>query len=170
MKNVIYQLLQQRASNTIHMQKDRLRLALCFLLGSTIPGTRSFDHFEPLTNSFIRYKRTSEDSSLTGIYYFSYDHLNITENEYIAYKYDGRWWLGSVEEINNIQQDAYVKFMHPPGPSNAFFGHKRLMHVGGQFQPILCKIATATTVTERSYSTGITPECNAIVNAYSDKK
>ena len=80
----------------MHMicKKTRLWPALQFLLGSTIRGTHYFCHFEPLTNSSVRDKRTSEDSSLTCIHYFSYDDLIITGNDYIACKYDGRWLLG----------------------------------------------------------------------------
>ena len=126
--------------NADNMQKDRLRLASRFLLGNTIPGTRSFHHFEPLSNSSIGYRRTSEDSGLTGIQYFSnddHDNSNVNGNDYILCKYDGKWWLGLVEEINNIEQKAYVKFMHPPGPSNAYFGSKRLMHVGFHFSKFM---------------------------------
>ena len=154
------------------MQKDRLRLVSHFLLGNTIPGTRSYHHFEPLTNSSIGYKRTSKDSALTGIHYFSnddHDGLNVNGNDYIACKYDGRWWLGLVEEINNVEQDAYVKFMHPPGPSTAFFWQQKVDACWVPFQQILCKIATPTTVTRRSYSSTPT-EYNAIVNAYTDKQ
>ena len=150
------------------MQKDRLQKALGFLLESTIPGTHSFYHFEPLTNSSIGYQRTNQDSSLTGIHYFSYYDLKITGNDYIAYKYQGRWWLGFVEEINNIHQDAYVKFMHPPGPSNPFFWPQEVDACWVQFQQLSCEIKTPTTVTGRSYST--TTECKAIVNAYTVKQ
>ena len=120
------------------MQKDRLWLALRFLLGSTILGSRLFQEFEPLTNFSTEYKRTSEDSSLTGIHYFSYnddDDLKITGNDSIACKYNGRWWLGLFHSAGCLCEvyastRTIICF---------FFGHKRLMHVGFHFMKFYVK-------------------------------
>ena len=67
-----------------------------------------------------------------------------------------------------IPQDAYVKFMHPPEPSYAFFWPQKVDACWVPFHEILCEIATPTAVTGRSHS--ITPDCNAIVNAYTNKQ
>ena len=155
------------------MQKDRLRLASHFLLGNTIPGTRSFHHFEPLSNSSIGYKRTREDSGLTGIQYFSnddHDDSNINGNDYTACKYDGRLWLGLVEEINKQHWAGSLCEIYASTTTiKCFFWQQKVNACWVPFQQILCEIATPTTVTRRSYS--ITPtECNAIVNAYTDKQ
>ena len=57
--------------------------------------------------------------------------------------------------------------MHLPGPSNALFWPQQVDECRVPFQQILCKIETPTAVIGKSYS--ITPECNVIMNAYTDE-
>ena len=58
-----------------------------------------------LSISSIGYKQTSEDSSFTGIHYFlnhSREDLQVAGNDYIACKYDGRWWIGLILEVDTV--------------------------------------------------------------------
>ena len=38
----------------------------------------------------------------------------------MACKYDLFWWIGVIEEIDDEQNDAKIRFMHPHGPSMNF--------------------------------------------------
>ena len=146
-------------------------MASRFLFGSTIPGTRSFHHFEPLTISSIGYKRISEDSNFTGIYYFSNhgrEDLQVAGNDYIACKYDGRWWIGLILEVDTVQLDAQVKFMHPPGPANTFFWPLKDDVCWVPLQQIFCKIATPITATGRSYTITV-EDFTTIMNVYANE-
>ena len=59
--------------------------------------------------------------------------------------------------------------MLPSEPSNAFWPQK-IDACWVPFQQILCKIATPQLLQEDCIPYSITPECNAIVNAYTDEK
>ena len=131
-------------------------MASRFLFGSTIPGNCFFHHFEPFTISSIGYKQTNEDSDFIGIHYFSNhsrEDLQVAGNDYIACKYDRRWWIGLILEVDTVQLDAQVKFMHPPlhlHSANTFFWHKKMMYVGFHCSKFSATLLHLITVTERS--------------------
>ncbi|KAG1698830.1 U11/U12 small nuclear ribonucleoprotein [Nymphon striatum] len=88
----------------------RTTLGKRFLLGHTIPGTRSFHHFEPLSSNSVGYKRTSQDPSYTGIYTFqtqlsSVLHSSASPMDYVVCRYDDNWWIGIVQERNQEEND-----------------------------------------------------------------
>jgi hypothetical protein len=41
-------------------------------------------------------------------------------NEYVACRYDEKWWIGVVEEVNEVEEDVKINFLHPPGPERSF--------------------------------------------------
>ena len=44
----------------------------------------------------------------------------INRNDYVACRYDEKWWIGLVQEVSKEEQDFKVSFLHPPGPSRNF--------------------------------------------------
>ena len=30
------------------------------------------------------------------------------------------WWIGVVEEVNEVEEDVKINFLHPPGPERSF--------------------------------------------------
>ena len=76
----------------------------------------------------------------------------VVGNDCIACKYDERWWIGLILEVDTVQLDAQVKFMHPPGLANTFFWPLKDDVCWVPLQQIFCKIATPITTTGRSYT------------------
>ncbi|KAG1676395.1 hypothetical protein GQR58_014302 [Nymphon striatum] len=127
-----------------------------FLLGPTIPGTRSFHHFEPLSSNSVGYKRTSQDPSYTGIYTFqtqlsSVLHSSASPMDYAVCRYDDNWWIGIVQERNQEENDVLIYFMHPHGPSTRFQWPIREDICWVPTHDVLCKIDAPTTETGRNY-------------------
>ena len=93
-------------------------------MAKTVPGTRSFHHFIPLSDSKIATKRLSEDEKFDLEYEFNNTvHVTIAELEfgqYIGCIYDHLAWIGVVKEIDVENQDILVKFLHPNFPSPSF--------------------------------------------------
>ena len=71
----------------------------------SIPGTRGFHDFQPLTPISIAIKRTSDQDGPTILYSFdtgSLKHYFLTQiriSSYIACVYDDNWWIGMVLSI-----------------------------------------------------------------------
>ncbi|KAG1665912.1 ARL14 effector protein [Nymphon striatum] len=136
----------------------RTTLGKRFLLGHTIPGTRSFHHFEPLSSNSVGYKRTSQDPSYTGIYTFqtqlsSVLHSSASPMDYVVCRYDDNWWIGIVQERNQEENDVLIYFMHPHGPSTRFQWPTREDICWVPTHDVLCKskIDAPTTETGRNY-------------------
>ena len=67
----------------------------------------------------ISFKRKSESSSILGCFTFksvkkkqSKIKINIM-NDFILCHFDSFYWIGMAEEINFVEKDIKVKFMHP---------------------------------------------------------
>ena len=97
---------------------------------TTVDGTRSYHHFIPVSNHQVSFKKTSEDVDFTGTYSFALGAFTAPRKafqigNYIACKYDGRWWIGLIEEISEENRDVGVNFLHPPGPTKSFSWPRR---------------------------------------------
>ena len=110
------------------VQTVRINLKSRFEKGSTEPGTRSFHWFSSESVGSISYKRVSNNSSLseTRNFFeapvkFSANDIKVILMSYIACVCDEKWWVGLVEEVHKDNNDIYVNFMHPFGPSKTFF-------------------------------------------------
>ena len=127
-----------------------------FESGRTIPGTRSFHHFLPLSEGKVTYKRVSDDEVAAGTFTF-FDIVladqisNIKIMEFIACQYDSFWWIGLVKEIGHEQGDILVKFMHPHGPSRTFKWPAREDLCWVPFDKFMCKVDAPNTMTGRMY-------------------
>ena len=127
-----------------------------FESGKTIPGTRSYHHFSPLSEGEVSYKRVSDDEAEAGKFKFfdivTADQVSdVKIMEFIACQYDSFWWVGLVQEIDQEQEDILVKFMHPHGPSLNFTWPTRDDQCWVPFDMFICKVDTPDTTTGRTY-------------------
>ncbi|KAG1659181.1 Hypoxia-inducible factor 1-alpha inhibitor [Nymphon striatum] len=92
-------------------------------MGKTVPGTRSYHHYTPISTTEISYKRTSEHEfeqhfNLSKAVQVINDDAPLPNlNYFVACRYDTFWWVGIVDEIEAEKKDFKIKFMHPHGPS-----------------------------------------------------
>ena len=91
----------------------------------TLPGTRSFHQFIPLGGCKIGAKKCSSDINFTLVHNLKKETNEfqpelVTLGVYVAVVYEHSWWIGTVVEVNDVEQDVKIKFMHPKGPA-AFF-------------------------------------------------
>ena len=98
------------------MEEVRADLKERFAMGHTIPGTRSYHLFTPVSTNVIAYKRI-RSFNITG----EPDVDGVTTeairlNEYVACRYDEN----VVEEVNEVEEDVKINFLHPPGPERSF--------------------------------------------------
>ena len=118
---------------SIFVCKEEIELLRCKLdkryqKASTLPGTRSFHHFVPLTETVIGAKRVSSENDYT----IKYDivggleidkvgeNLLVKCSDFIICRYDQHFWLGFTISVDEIYDDVEVKFMHPAFPSMSF--------------------------------------------------
>ena len=98
----------------VTLDAARIQMENRYTFGSIIPGTRSYHHFEPITESTIGYKRTSDDTEFAGVHNFSgipSSNINFKLYDYVAYEYDSFWWIGVIEEITDGNLEVKVKFI-----------------------------------------------------------
>ena len=140
------------------MENVRYNLLPRFQSGKTVPGTRIYHHFIPISTSAISFKRTSEDTDVTGTFSFSDESIDIPlvndvkESDFISCIYDNHWWIGLVQSVDLEQGDVKVNFMHPHGPNLQFHWPSRNDICYVPTDKLLCKISTPITSTGRLYS------------------
>ena len=84
----------------------------------TLPGTRSFHHFVPQSNSKISYKITSYDEFFSGSFNFFNENSfqlemkMITIGKFVSCIYDTFWWIGMAEIID--EEAGYIMIKFPP--------------------------------------------------------
>ena len=87
---------------SVALQDVRDILEKRFELGNTIPGTRSFHFFEPLSKSVIGYKQVACDKDYAGkMDFFSLipKYIAIHPMEFVACIYNKHWWIGIVHKV-----------------------------------------------------------------------
>ena len=138
------------------INKSRSLMEERYKMAKTVPGTRSFHHFVPLSASKVATKRLSEDDKYDLEYEFSNTmNVTVTElevNQYIGCVYDHAVWIGVVVEINIENQDILVKFLHPKLPSQSFHWPAKDDTCWVPNIHLLCKIAAPLTATGRQYN------------------
>ena len=112
------------------LDETRARLIERFNKAVTIPGTRSFHEFQPLSQNTICMKYCSEDEEFATRFSFAHEEANTNRVEvfqlvksldFVCCLYDQQWWVGMILEKNNQESDLHnIKFMHPHGPSPSF--------------------------------------------------
>eukprot|EP00795_Rhopilema_esculentum_P017067 gene17067-8583_t len=110
------------------IEATRSFLKLRFESANTLPGTRRFHHFEPLSDKLIGAKRVSIDKT----YALQFDlvlgknktkakpNLQPKTANFVVCFYDDQLWIGLVEEENKENEDFKIKFMHPHLPSRSY--------------------------------------------------
>lgn len=107
----------------------RQQLESRFSQAKTVPGTRSFHCFSPLSENEIGTKRISSDPGYTLKFKFCGEKnvseqlsmVQICTNSYVACAYDNHWFFGLVISKDEEECDIQIKFMHPFGPAPSFY-------------------------------------------------
>jgi len=124
---------------------------------TTIPGTRSFHEFIPIDSNTITTKYCSEDTDIALTFVFSKDKtqvnplLLIKVFDFVCCIYDNYWWVGTVLQVDELNDDIEIKFMHPHGTSPSFKWPTVEDTCWVPKVHVLCIITTPTTATGRSY-------------------
>ncbi len=144
---------QEKLNDVRTSLKDR------FAQASTLPGTRSFHHFVPVTSSIIAAKRVSTDAEYSIQYDLvmgaKVDNVDVSEikvSEFGMFQYDENLWLGVILLIDKDEQDFKVKFMHPAFPARTYVWPRNddicfVPHIH-----MLCKVGAPITRSGRTYS------------------
>ena len=133
------------------MTSIRTLLEERYKLGSTVEGTRSFHHFQPLSTTKIQAKFLSVETEYAITHSFlqteqdAHDELiaSLSQNDYITCVYGNFWWVAMVLKVDCEEKDALCSFMHPHGYSENFHWPTR-DQVYVPFSKILLKVATPT--------------------------
>ena len=127
--------------------------------GKTVPGTRGFHLFCPISNNQIAFKRVSDVEDFSGTFTFknSADTVsnlqsNVKAMDYVACKYDANWWIGIVLVMDDEEQDLQIQFLHPSGPARNFYWPPRNDTCWVPINNIICKIKSPTTLSGRTYN------------------
>jgi hypothetical protein len=116
------------------MESTETMLKERFARSQTVPGTRSHHCFIPTPNKKLCAYRVSGDES-----HFEVNIVQAGEEEegeeaagvpieiadcqpgkYVACLYDGKWWVGSILEVDEKLKDLNVSFMAPHGPAKSY--------------------------------------------------
>ena len=123
----------------------------------TLPGTRSFHQFVPLSESVMAAKRVSEDQSYSIEFNLVLGKTNVVKmsdpkvSDFVVCSYDEEYWIGLVDEVNEEHNDVRVKFMHPSYPARSFFWPKRYDICFVPIVNVACVIGAPITATGRQY-------------------
>ena len=84
----------------------------------TVPGTRSFRQFIPISDSIIGAKYVSDDQYFAVQFDFNIVHLvrpgdTLSLSQFAVCLYDRQYWIGIIIEVSTENLDVKVKFMHP---------------------------------------------------------
>ena len=134
------------------MEQTRNKFADGFSVAATVPRTRSFHQIVPLSKSMVSMKRIYHDDDFA----LEFDILkskktyecmqieNVKISQILLCKYDELCWIGMVSEIDFLNYDFKIKFMHPIIPSR-FYNRPNWDH------PYLCFLDDNTTFLGRMH-------------------
>ena len=135
--------------NFIYLSKDevdaiRAKFAKWFDNIKTIPGTRSFHEFIPITPNEIGVKFFSEDQDIWQTHNFGNnvsvpESLNLKVLQCICCTYSKNLWIGLITDIDMEEKDAKIKFLHPSLPSTSFVWPQRDIYAGCYFEIFIAK-------------------------------
>ena len=102
-----------------------------FAASQTVPGTRSHHCFIPTPDHKLRIFRVSGDDTPFLAHVIQGGRLgeelapSVSVNDcqpgqYVACKYNNKWWDGSVLNVDSEHNDLRVSFMTPHGPAKSF--------------------------------------------------
>lgn len=103
-------------------KSEQVLLEQRFGQSRTIPGTRKFHSFVPLS----RYKvstRVYSSSTISKVERVTVEEGDLVLEEikgFVTCAYDDDWWLACVLRLNEDSEEVSVSFLHPQGPSRSF--------------------------------------------------
>ena len=127
------------------LHNTRAFLQSRYAAASTVPGTRSFHHFESDSTGLLKFKRISDDLSFCGNHNFlcadtSFNVPVVSLMSYVCCMYDSHWWVGLVVEVDSTANDLQINFLHPCGPSRYFYWPAREDICWVSMSHVLCQI------------------------------
>ena len=122
-------------------------LSECFSRAKTIPGTRSFHQFIPLSRGEIATKSVSED--IDYLLKFEFEQVQqvlslsmVNTSQFVLCTYDSHKWVGMACEVDTAHKDIEIQFMHPPCPSRSYIWQRRDDICWVPITNILCLLKT----------------------------
>ena len=116
--------------NFLHISKEQMKgirnyMDKRFVYARTVPGTRGFHQYVPISQNIIGCKRMSGDIEFDLVHEFlphpSKPQLETIDiGSYVVCSYDSLQWVGIVSEIDKESDDRQVKFMHPHYPATSY--------------------------------------------------
>ena len=111
-------------------------------MASTVPGTQSF---ESDSVGILQFKLVSDDKSFCGNHNFLIQSTSLQESDislmsYVCCVYDSKWWIGHVLETDSVENDIWINFLHPCGPSKCFYWPSREDICWVPLSHVLCKV------------------------------
>ena len=134
------------------IEDARSNLKARFHLTNTIPRTKGFHYFVPLSSSIIVAKWVLEDKEVA----FEFDIISGSKNIRLAKLaisnliicfYDGHYWVGLIDKVDKENDDVKVEFMHPYFPSALYFWPGREGQCYVPIVNVICKISSPSTMT-----------------------
>ena len=82
----------------------------------TLPGTRSLNYFEPLTETIIKCKTTSKDENFTLRFDLqksikSTEEMSYSPMMYVSFVANGNWFIGQIISVNEAEETAEILAM-----------------------------------------------------------
>ena len=107
----------------------------------TIPGTRKYHHFTPLSQSIISYKITSFESEISLKFNLSEKKVyNWTPNTYVSFVNLNNWYIGFINNILDDQLEAEISILQEAKKNN-YFWPTIDMQINVPFNKILCQVS-----------------------------
>ena len=138
------------------MEDAQRNLEQRFSRTNTLPGTRGFHHFVPVSASAIAAKRVSEDKEFALEFDLVLGRKNqraakLAMSDFIVCLYDGHYWVGLVDDVDYENDDVKVKFMHPHFPSRSYYWPSREDKCFVPTVNVVCRVEPPSTSTGRQY-------------------
>ena len=117
-------------------------------------------------------KRISKDQNYALHFNFvstpAIEPIVISVNSFVVCLYDDENWIGLIEEVDNDQRDAKIRFMHPKCIARSYFWPVKDDTCWVPDENIICNIGVPTTVTGRQYK--LQPKDQEVLRAFIDKQ
>ena len=133
------------------MNEYRKDLVSRYNKARTVPGTRSFHQFVPISSNSIGAKHVSEESEYSLVFNFesaiSPHQLQLKISQFVVCLYDNLYWVGMITEIDDANEDVNINFMHNHLPTRSLKWPTRddVCHVPRTH--IICTIETPSLLT-----------------------
>ena len=88
----------------------------------TIPGTRTFHSFVPVSRDTVEVRPFSRSLTYTLEKATKLDReMEVkTITGYVTYAYNSEWWLAYILDVNSDNSEVRLMFLHPHGPARSY--------------------------------------------------